>query len=215
MGNPRSPADRHLRRPVQIIWLCVIALVAGMLQPGDALAQKMFTKTYQLGGSFTLSCCSDGYMYGFTTIDHDASLTGEIKITSIAVSMHNSVSMTDKLGNAGASWQIYIGPTSPGFPVGQRSAPFVTYSTYPSSEPAQLEFYENDKYQAGQSNTLTGQYNFTTNAFSTNSDSVSGLISEQSKSIRRQGRYLRADPSLGWRYRVRRNNRRCNSHHHG
>jgi hypothetical protein len=135
-----------------------------------------FSETFQLGGSFELACCASGYLYGITSVGHDASLIGVIHVTSIAVSLSNGVSATDPNGFAGASWQVFVGPNSPGFSPGQQSSGFITYSSFASASPTQLFFAENDIYQPGDANTLTGAYDFTSGVLSSNATAGATLV---------------------------------------
>jgi hypothetical protein len=173
-----------------IVLLTFIAICGAFV--GSASAQSPFTRTYTFPGTITVGCCS-GYTYGFTQVVDDLSVTGKgVQINSISVSALGSVNSPDLIGNAGLDWEVFIGPSSFGLPVGQ----IVGSSVYPgfisSSAPTQFRFAEADSLSSGSAATFSGSYNFQTNTFVTNAQ-ISNLKAASTASMDLgQGLFLQA-----------------------
>ncbi|HEY4977991.1 MAG TPA: hypothetical protein VII25_02380, partial [Candidatus Acidoferrum sp.] len=117
--------------------LALLALFALLLCSSPAFSQTPFTKTYQLGGGLEVSCCTGPMGYGFTPLIQDHSLGGNITINSISVSDDGNIIATDPNGTAGTTWEIFVGNSSCGFPVGELHGT-ISLSTYTCASPTQL-----------------------------------------------------------------------------
>jgi hypothetical protein len=162
--------------------------------PHPVSAQTPFTRTYQLGGGIEVACCAKGPMsWGFTPVIRDTSLSGNVQITSVAVSDSGSVLATDRNGVAGTTWEIFIGASPCGFPAGelQGSVSLTTYSCSSSTASTQLIFNTNTVFSGPvpQSGIFSASENFITNVF-TASDIGQFISGTTTASNVTQGLYL-------------------------
>jgi probable HAF family extracellular repeat protein len=154
-----------------------------------ARAQATFKRTYTFPGTIRVGCCN-GYTYGFSPVIIDPTVVGErIQITSIFVSATGAINSPDLLGDAGLDWEVLVGPSSFGLPIGQITAS----SKYPgfisSSSPTQFRFAEIDHSASG-SVTFSGSYNFQTNGFVTNAQVTNLKAAFAAPTNLRQGLFL-------------------------
>jgi len=145
--------------------LIAISVVAFFVCPSFSKGQA-FQKTYNFVGSINTACCN-GYNYGFTDEVDDTTVKGNIQITSISVSAVANVVSPDLINDVGLDWEVFVGTTSFGLPIGP-----ITGGQSPgaitSSAPTQLRFAEISSGSAGEVTTFTGAYNFQTNSLTTN-----------------------------------------------
>jgi YVTN family beta-propeller protein len=147
----------------------VLALLIGCLLASHyAVSQTSFTRTYQLGSGIEVACCAKGPMsWGFTPVIQDTSLSGNIQITSISVSDNGNILATDPNGVAGTTWELFIGNSSCGFPVGELQG-VVNLTTYSCNTQTQLILNTNGVFSAPATGTFAATYNFTTSTFTAN-----------------------------------------------
>src|SRR5579862_802416 len=162
-NGTRSPMFAVAGRAVRVATvLLVFAAVFGVPARGQS-----FSKTYQLGGPIHVSCCVNGMAYGFTPVIQDASISGNVQITSISVSDTGNIAATDPNGIAGTTWEVFVGSSSCGFPVGQQQG-IISLNTYSCNAQTQLIFNTNGNFTAPAAGVFSGSYNFQTNTLTTN-----------------------------------------------
>jgi len=147
----------------------VLALLIGCLLASHyAVSQTSFTRTYQLGSGIEVACCAKGPMsWGFTPVIQDTSLSGNIQITSISVSDNGNILATDPNGVAGTTWELFIGNSSCGFPVGELQG-VVNLTTYSCNTQTQLILNTNGVFSAPGTGNFAATYNFTSSTFTAN-----------------------------------------------
>lgn len=161
-------ASRQLDLTIPGATKLALILLVCLVCSGSVYSQTSFTRTYHFGGSIEVACCSKGPMsWGFTPVIQDTSLSGNIQINSISVTDTGSISATDPNGVAGTTWEIFVGSSPCGFPVGEVTG-VVNLSTYSCNAPTQLVFNTNGVFQAPATGTFSGSYNFTTATFTAN-----------------------------------------------
>lgn len=145
-----------------------------LISAGLANSQTTFKKTYQLGVGPLVSCCQNGMSYGFTSVLHDPSITGNVQITFISASAGGLVTATDPNGIAGTTWEIFLGPDVDGcaFPAGRHHAASISLTTYTCSTTnasTQLIFNTNGQFTTIPTGAYyQGGYNFVNQVFKAN-----------------------------------------------
>ena len=167
-----------ISRPMKSFPIALLILASCFFFPSTASSQTSFTRTYQLGGGIEVACCSKGPMsWGFTPVIQDTSLSGSVQITSISASDSGNILATDPNGVAGTTWEIFVGSTPCGFPVGEVQG-VIQLGTYSCTAPTQLIFNTNLVFPApGSTGTYAASFNFGTSTFTTvDSSQLSGLV---------------------------------------
>jgi hypothetical protein len=179
-----------MRSPIQpgcLLYRLSIALLVlsgYLICSHPAFSQTTFTRTYQLGGGIEVACCAKGPMsWGFTPVIQDMSVAGNVQITSVSVSDTGNILATDPNGVAGTTWQVFIGPASCGFPVGELQG-LVQLSTYSCNTPTQLILNTNGVFSAPATGTYAASFNFTTGTFTANDIGAFGSPGHGAISIR-------------------------------
>jgi YVTN family beta-propeller protein len=158
-------ASRSRSFPWQLLLLVAIGFLFGST---PSFAQTPFSRTYHLNGNIEVSCCTNGESYGFTSLVQDTTLSGPLKITSISVSDSGNIITTDPNGVAGTTWEIFVGNSSCGFPVGQFNNGSIQVGTYTCGAATQLIFNTNGTFTAPTSGAFAGSYNFQSAQLTTN-----------------------------------------------
>lgn len=156
------------------IQFALLTLLAVLICSLPALAQTPFTKTYQLGGNIEVACCNGPMAYGFTPVIQDHSLGGNVQITSVSFSDTGNIYTTDPNGIAGTTWELFVGTTSCGFPVGQLHGN-INLSTYTCGSPTKLVVNTNGNFVAPTTGAFSASYNFQTSVFTAND--IGALVS--------------------------------------
>jgi hypothetical protein len=149
--------------------ILIVGLVWGMA--GWALLAPVavadpFTATFNLGSINARDFRTGLFNYGFSPLGFDPSVIGQVTIDKISVSTDAVVNGT-LTGSTSFDWELFVGPSpfvfTPPETAGQKNGTSVVPETITSSAPTQFRFA-----QVGVTETLTGSYDFTTNAFVTN-----------------------------------------------
>jgi hypothetical protein len=145
------------------------------------------TRTYNLG-SVQATCCNQdnvpGWVYGFSSVVNDPSVTGNVNITSMAVTATVCYSLVADGGGFSFDWGVFADPGSLGLPVGQ-----VSSTTDPSTltSPAAFQWravqtgnistFTYDPSCGATSSVVTMTYNFADNSLATSGGGTATLLS--------------------------------------
>lgn len=130
-------------------------LTSMLLACGYLVAQ---TATYSFSNPLELGCCSP-LTYGFTSLIHDATITGQdLQVASITLTATATVTTPDPYGDAGFDWIVSIGSQPFGSPAGQESGGNPAGIT--NTAPTQLHTAQASSATAGTTLTFKTTYNF-------------------------------------------------------